>query len=70
MSLTHTVLGLFSSLLNKSFSNTEVALRSKYGRASAANRLLIKIYTQNNKSENAEVPLRSTSSSVPAAAAG
>lgn len=65
MSLIHTVLGLFSSLLNKSFSNTtKVALRSKYGRASAANRLLIKIYTQNNKSENAQVPLRSTRSSV------
>lgn len=57
MSLIHTVLGLFSFLFSKSFSNTKVALRSKYGCASAANRLLIKIYTRNNKSENAKVPL-------------
>lgn len=38
--------------------------------ASAANRLLIKICTQNNKSENAVVPLRSTRSSVPDDTAG
>lgn len=70
MSLIHTALGPFSSLFNKSFSNTEVTLRSKCGPASAANRLLIKIYTQNNKSENAEVPFRSTCSSVPDDTAG
>lgn len=70
MSLIHTVLGLFSSLFNKSNSNTKVTLRSKCGRASAANRFLIKIYTQNNKSENTEVPLRSTRSSVPDDTAG
>lgn len=57
MSLIHTALGLFSSLFNKSFSNTKVTSRSEYGRASAANRLLIEVYAQINKSENAEGPL-------------